>query len=191
MNTILDLAERAVSPTPFGKVEGTGDIRRVEIRREIKAPLSKVWQAITTPEQIAMWFTPCEFELVEGADIKLMFDEEPKYRQKKHTSYGKIKLVMPESVFGYTWVDDTGASWHQFDLMEGDSGTTIITIMATGMVPDDGFSVGVGWHQMSERLAHYMEAGEGVRLEFDRIKEIYLHYKGRYGPEDQNARGNQ
>ena len=176
-DTMNSLIECAVSPTEFGKVEGHGTSRRVEVRREIKTSIAKTWEAITNADQMSKWFTECDFELIEGSQIALHFSEDAKYRRKEHTNYGVIKLIHPQNIFGYTWETDGVSSWVQFDLIEGDHGSTLLTIMSIGMTAKDGWNVGVGWHQMTERLAHYLENDEAVLLEFDRVKEIYLHYK--------------
>ena len=45
--------------------------------RRIKAPIQRVWHALTDHRELAQWFFPIDGHLMEGSEIVIRWDEEP------------------------------------------------------------------------------------------------------------------
>jgi len=106
---------------------------------EINAPVSKVWEALTTPELIKKYFfgTEAKSDWKEGSDITYTGE----WQGEKYTDKGKILKLIPEKLLTIThWSSRTGKpdtpenySPHSYQL-EADGNTTRIT-----MVQEDAF----------------------------------------------------
>jgi len=40
----------------YASIQGDGDVRRVALQNELNAPISRVWEAVTTVDQIQHWW---------------------------------------------------------------------------------------------------------------------------------------
>ncbi|MES2134102.1 MAG: SRPBCC family protein [Bacteroidota bacterium] len=72
----------------------------------IKAPVAKVWKAITTPESIKKYLmgTTVKTDWQEGSSISY----EGEYNGKKYHDKGIIKKIKPESIFQSTYWSSMG-----------------------------------------------------------------------------------
>lgn len=82
----------------LGQVSKEADGFKVAFERVFQHPIEKVWDAITNPEKLKIWFTDMEFELVPGNKMCIWF------RDEAHTeSYGQILVVAPPHRFEFSW----------------------------------------------------------------------------------------
>ena len=139
-------------------VSGGGDYRRIEVRRVVNAPIERVWNAITSADEIRHWWAAGSVDPREGGRVKLgdgeatgsdLFDLD-----------GRVKVCLPPHVFEFTWNEayDPAEGLVRFDLVETAGGRTQITLV--NMVPTKHV-VGAcaGWHQIIERLDAYLQIG--------------------------------
>eukprot|EP01036_Dinobryon_divergens_P057970 gene57970-77359_t len=66
----LDALE-LLSDAPLGVVTTHGDTQQVVFERQLRAPVEKVWAALTTPERLADWFGDAVVDLRVGGSIRL------------------------------------------------------------------------------------------------------------------------
>jgi uncharacterized protein YndB with AHSA1/START domain len=95
----------------------------VEIKRLIKAPRERVFEAFTTPEQILKWIGPKDCEGL-SADVDLRVGGQYRFRINTDThgdveAYGFFREIKPPSRLVYTW------RWGDPSL---DCGETLITV---------------------------------------------------------------
>lgn len=81
-----------------GKITKKSDGFQVKFERVLNYHIATVWDAITNPEKLKMWFTDFEMVLEEGADITIKFRDEA-----GTVTSGQIIKVDPPHRFEYTW----------------------------------------------------------------------------------------
>jgi hypothetical protein len=64
-------AKALLSDAPLGEVTVADDNLQVVFHRHLRAPVAKVWAALTTPERLADWFTKAVVDLRVGGTIHL------------------------------------------------------------------------------------------------------------------------
>jgi uncharacterized protein YndB with AHSA1/START domain len=116
-----------------------------EIRLERVLPFSPevVWDAITDPQKLAIWFTDIEMDFTVGGKMTIWFRDE-----QKTESFGKITRIEAPRIFEYTWEDEL-ATWEIFP-----EGAGRCKLMLTySRLPDQyAHSVPAGWHQLLDQL---------------------------------------
>jgi hypothetical protein len=58
-----------LSEAPPGEVTVAGSNLRIVFRRHLRAPVQKVWAALTIPERLADWFATATIDLRVGGSI--------------------------------------------------------------------------------------------------------------------------
>src|SRR6187397_1397552 len=71
---------------------------KVIFERMLNHDIQIVWDAITNPEKLKMWFTDFEMEFKEGGDLKIKFRD-----AAKTVTTGKIITIQPPNKFAWTW----------------------------------------------------------------------------------------
>lgn len=111
-----------------------GTMHVVELRRTIKAPREKVFEAWTQPEQMKRWACPegVTLESVEsdprpGGTYRLAMRGE---EGERHTAHGSYRVVEPPARLVYTW------DWEEEDQAMGE---TVVTVEF--LVVDEGTEV--------------------------------------------------
>ncbi|MEK4249118.1 SRPBCC family protein [Paenibacillus sp. FSL W7-1287] len=134
---------------------------QLEIRKVIvlKAPIDKVWKAVSTSEGIAAWWMPSTFEPVVGHEFVLhtgQFGDSP----------CKVTELEPPHRLSFNW----GKDWQlTFELKELEEGETEFTLIHSGWDPDKVTEFGQphtvirgimdgGWEKIvNEKLPAYVE----------------------------------
>jgi uncharacterized protein YndB with AHSA1/START domain len=137
---------------------------------EIKAPIDKVWDAITMPEHLGAWFGD------SGATVDLRVGGELSMTWKEHgTGWAVIDVIEPKTRFVWRWArsaekkptpgDQTTV---EFTLQESGSGTllrvvesgfTTLDMDETAQAAAREDNVG-GWESETNELKDYVEAGK-------------------------------
>jgi uncharacterized protein YndB with AHSA1/START domain len=94
------------------------------IERIFNVPVEKVWEAITSKEQMKQWyFDIAEFEPEDG--FEFTFDGEND--GKKYVHLCKITEVVPHKKLSYSWryKETEGMSYLSFELFEEGEGTRL------------------------------------------------------------------
>lgn len=154
----------------LGKFTKERDGYQVKFERVFPFARPLVWDAITNPARLAIWFTDIEMDFREGGAITIYF------RDKERTkSSGKIIRINPPHLFQYSWEDEL-ATWELFE--EINSCRLVLTY---SKLPDEyAKSVPAGWHILLDQLdtmlhgrtEHYPFGGEETE-EGIRMKKVY------------------
>jgi uncharacterized protein YndB with AHSA1/START domain len=88
-----------------GKVTKANDGYRVVLVRELSHPIESVWNALTDPKKLRIWFTDIEGDSHPGAEIRIIFQGED-----RTVTTGKIVTMDKPVLFEFTWEDEL-ASW--------------------------------------------------------------------------------
>lgn len=111
-----------------------------------------VWDAITHPDKLALWFFPVTPDLRPGGKMEIRFpDGTP--------SYCTITQVEPGRLFEFIWESmdegpDELARWELFP--EGDSGCKLV-LNYTRLIDRYAISVPTGWHNMLDHLEEVLQ----------------------------------
>lgn len=160
---------------------GHGKYRRVEVRRVVDAPIDRVWEAISSAEEMERWWSAGVLEGREGGRIHLHMDTD---ECDGLPLDGQIKVFLPPHVLEFTWHEayDPAMGVVRFDLIEVEGGKTQVTL--TNFVPaDDVVPASAGWHEIVERLGTYVRTGERVPVpegdsRFKELESLYGREQG-------------
>lgn len=162
----------------LGTLTGTGEYRRVEVKRTLNAPIEKVWSALTNSKELELWAGPCEIDPREGGRMK---SGDMECEGDGHAQDGTIKVFQPPHVLEYTWSDaHAEGGLVRYDLVALDANTTEITLVNT-LNSTDFIAAAAGWHEMLERLSQTLDTGEAITDSTERGKELYAIYQNALG----------
>jgi uncharacterized protein YndB with AHSA1/START domain len=140
-----------LSDAPLGEVTTTSDALQVVFTRRYRAPVEKVWAALTTPERLADWFATAKVDLRAGGSISLDWNGE---------NQGTYEITVCDPPRSLAWVWPLGGrdTLVRFDLAP-DAGGTQLTLTHSGLDPHGGPGSGVraGWHAHLEGLPEAIE----------------------------------
>lgn len=126
-----------------GKVTKANDGYRVVLRRELNHSIDTVWNALTDPEKLRIWFTDIEGDFRPGAEIRIFFQDKDRTVTK-----GLIVTMNEPVLFEFTWEDEL-ASWK---LEKLGSNRTRLTLEYSRLADNYAVSVPAGWHQLIDQL---------------------------------------
>lgn len=89
------MAQKITLSEHYGTFNKTGEIYDIIFERLLNHPIKKVWEAITRPEQLALWLGATKVDLKLGGDITI--------RLKMTEVTGKIIQLEAERLLEYTW----------------------------------------------------------------------------------------
>lgn len=166
----------------FSKIQGQGEVRRISLKNELKAPILRVWDTITEVRHLKSWWPDWKpggtIEKCEGGTIKL---------GDGSWIDGTIKVWRPPHIFEFVWQENImeESQWYEkntqnllrIDLVEVDKNTTLLHLIQ--FAPKDSVIGGAaGWHHFAgERLPKYLENIELLDDE-QRFYQIKLLYEG-------------
>lgn len=134
---------------------------RVDIDRTYPYPVSAVWKAVTTGEDITAWMQyPATLERRLGGRIFVDFNSEGSID-------GMVCAWEPERVFAYTW----GLSIVRWTLEPSDGGTHL-HFTNSSVRPDIIMGFASGWHAFIDHLGPHL-AGETVEDRYEALQDVY------------------
>jgi uncharacterized protein YndB with AHSA1/START domain len=136
-------------------IAGQGAFRRVELKRNLNAPIEKVWSAITNVDEVAKWWAPGVIEPREGGRFQLGMDTS---ECEGFPLDGVIKVFEPPYLLEYTWNEDyvPAQGVVRIELLELDDNTTQLILIQS--VPEkDAGEASKGWQEITDSLAEYIE----------------------------------
>jgi uncharacterized protein YndB with AHSA1/START domain len=149
MSTVTATARQALlSDAPPGEVTITGDTLQVVFHRHLRAPIEKVWAALTVPERLADWFAEAVVDLRVGGSITLDWGSKNQGRMQ-------ITLCEPPRRLAWVWRLDGRDTLVRFDLAP-EAGGCALTLTHSG-VPMSAGGVRAGWHAHLEGLPGAVE----------------------------------
>ena len=164
----------------YAQIQGEGTVRRVSLTNTINAPLAVVWEAITTLEQVQLWWPDWQpggiIEPAEGGTIRL---------GDGSWIDGLIKVWRPPHILEFTWQEQptNNPDWYEaatcsllrIDLVElgaAKTGLNLVQFMPAASAPGGA----AGWHHFAgERLKSLLETGK-VEDTAGRIEELLKLY---------------
>jgi uncharacterized protein YndB with AHSA1/START domain len=161
----------------LGKVSKEHDGYMVRYERVYDHAIARVWDAITNPEKMAIWFMDVEMDLQPGAKMTLTFGDEARTK-----SYGKVLTVEPSKLFEFLWLNEEGgpdelAQWELTEL-----GPEKTKLIFTYSRVDEKYVSGVpaGWHIMLNHLQEVLDGrtapfpfSDGTGEEENQMKAVY------------------
>ena len=144
--TAARLPEPLLSDAPLGEVTKSGDSWQVVFHRRLRAPIEKVWAALTVPERLADWFTSATIDLRVGGVIHLSWTDVT------------IAVCEPPRSLAWTWELDGRETLVRFDLVPTASGCELtLTHSGLKLGGSNGPGVRSGWHAHLEGLPDAIE----------------------------------
>ena len=146
-------------------VEQPGSAQTVEVRRVIRAPRARVFQAWTTPSEVKHWSAPGPVEVL-ASEIDLRVGGRFKLNMRSpdgapHSAFGEYREVDPPRRVVYTWswveepeVKDTIVTVDFNDL--GEKGTEVVLRHAGLETPKQRESHAHGWTSILEKLGQFV-----------------------------------
>jgi uncharacterized protein YndB with AHSA1/START domain len=131
-----------------GKLTKDADGYRVVFERNLNHSIEVVWDAISNPEKLKIWFTDFEMNLDPGSDIKIIFRD-----KNKTVTSGKVLEVDPPHKFVWTWEGEL-AVWELTS-----TGRNKCRLVLTYSKLTDQYAVGAtgGFHTLMDRLEKMLE----------------------------------
>lgn len=157
-----------MSNDELATIAGHGAARRLEVRRVIGAAIEQTWAAITSPEELALWWKCEVLEPREGGRIQ----------RADAGLNGTVKVMQAPYIFEFTWDDvNVAPGLVRFDLVEVGDGETLVTLVQ--YIPASHIlGAAAGWHEILERLGTYIDTGVLVPpsegdSRFEELKRVY------------------
>lgn len=151
----------------------------VEFERTYNAPVSRVWQAWTSPEEVKKWWGPdnvtipeCEIDLKVGGRIYIVMQADESMGEYAGTRWpmdGKFTKVEPEAALSYdvkAWTegDEAGTTLEQSHELsfseEGGKTKMRLKVTLNKIGPKAGMAVEgmkYGFGQQFDKLEKYLE----------------------------------
>jgi uncharacterized protein YndB with AHSA1/START domain len=153
-----------------GTVTNFDDHATVRFDRSINAPIDKVWSALTTAAELAIWLAPTAMAGRLGGQVRIDFGPDQKVA-------GEVLAIDPPAVLEFTWTF-TGEqdSVLRFELAAVGESTQLV--LEHRLLPaDQAVGYGAGWHAYLDRLA--AQVSDGVPPDWQtRFDEVLGTYAG-------------
>jgi uncharacterized protein YndB with AHSA1/START domain len=151
----------------FGQVSKNENGYEVKFERILPYNIETVWEAITDPKHLAIWFTDIAMDFKVGGQMTIFFRDE----NKTPSSAIITKLDRPH-IFEYLWEGEQ-ATWELF--AEGSSRCKLI-LTYSKLPTTYAISVPAGWHILLDQLEAVLKGrkepypfGGGEETEQERI----------------------
>jgi uncharacterized protein YndB with AHSA1/START domain len=165
----------------LGEIRKKIDGLEVKFDRTYNFSREAVWDAITNPEKLAIWFTDIEMDFVVGGKIKFRFRD-----ADKTESFGKIIRIKAPELFEFSW-DDELATWQLFEI---EKKKCRLVFTYSKLAENYAYSVPAGWHILLDQLEKVLNGNNkpypfgGEETEEARtMKAVYKDVVARQFPE--------
>jgi uncharacterized protein YndB with AHSA1/START domain len=141
-----------MDPKKTGKISKEPDGYRVQFERHYAFDVMTVWDAITNPNKIGVWFMKIDMELKPGARMTFYYGDE----NNTH-SYGRITAVEPGKLFEYIWENEDGPDeLTRWELFEEGPRSCKLVFTHSRMDEMYAWKVPSGWHITFDRLHEFL-----------------------------------
>ncbi len=142
-----------MDPQKKGKISRHADGYRVQFERHYNQSAMTVWDAITNPNKMKIWFMKVDMELKPGARMVIYFDDEHNTQ-----SYGTVTAVEPGRLFEYIWENEEAPDeltrWEIFP--EGPDSCKLV-LTHSRIIDSYAWRVPSGWHIMLDHLQQVLD----------------------------------
>lgn len=159
-----------------GTLQKNNDGYTIILERVYNHRIEKVWDAITNPEKMTMWFTDVEWDFRPGGEITFIFQDEERTRM-----HGKIKTINPPRLLEYEWHNEVPP--HEFarwELFEEGTEKTKLVLTYSRVIEDYAIGVSAGWHITLDDLERLLDGetafepfGGGPTEKSKAMKKVY------------------
>lgn len=158
--------------TPTGRIVVEDGRRVLRLTRELRAPATDVWAAVTEPERLQRWIGTWSGDPATGrVAFSMTAEGEAPYEDVEiHECDAPRTLRLTMSV--------GEQAWEMALRLSEDDGVTTLTFEQLGIDPVEAESVGPGWEYYLERLALALGGGDVDTVDFDR--DYYPAMQGHY-----------
>jgi len=134
-----------------GTISIDRDTATITFERRLSHPIERVWDAITNPDQRAVWYGPTTIEPKVNGHIETTAEGPPAPVEVRQ-SRGIIRVWDPPNVFEYEEESPvTGKTVIRFELSP-DGEATILRLINSGLKITDARGYAPGWHAFLDRL---------------------------------------
>ena len=146
---------------PLGTVSKASDgSYTLRYERHLSHPITRVWQAITDPAQVANWFGKLQAPWQEGSAYYLKFYESADARAE-----GTVLKKQPETLLEFTWLSKGEPMHVRWELAENGPNATTLVLTHTD-IKGGAQHYGSGWHVLLDKL---IEVVDGTRTEYGMV----------------------
>ncbi len=137
---------------------------KVVLERVLPHPIAAVWDAVTNPEKIRIWFMEFNIDFKVGGKMTMIFSDE-----ERTVTHGEVTRIEKPTLFEYLWEGEL-LKWELTALGENECKLTLThSRISENYMP----SVPAGWHVL---LRHIEEVLNGRTTPFpsgqDETEEI-------------------
>src|SRR5690606_27053106 len=139
-----------------GKLTNKAGEYEVRFERTLLHSAEAVWDAITNPEKLKLWFTDIDMDFKPGGRMTIHFRDAAKTK-----SPAKIIIIEPGKVFEFDWEGEI-VRWELYP--EGEKSCRLV-LFHRKVTPAYVVSASAGFHSLLDRL-ELMLAGEKRTYKF-------------------------
>jgi uncharacterized protein YndB with AHSA1/START domain len=126
-----------------GKITREPDGYMVVFQRNFQHPIEKVWDALTNPAILKIWFTEIEMDFREGGKMVFHFADDP-----KSVSNGEIVTIKAPHLFEFTWEGEL-ARW---ELTARSKTSCALKLTYSRLAEDYAVKAPAGFHIILDQL---------------------------------------
>ena len=145
---------------------------QLRFRRELRHPVSKVWKALTKPEELRMWFPDTVHVAAWRVGEKMEFTDE---NQRIEPFDGEVLAYDPPRLLEFRWGTDI-IRLEVEPRGDGSVLTLVDTIDELGKAARDG----AGWHLCLDALERALEGSKSPGRDWESVRVEYVE---KFGPE--------
>jgi uncharacterized protein YndB with AHSA1/START domain len=161
---------------PDGTVERTDDGRYViSFERRLAHPVARVWQALTTPDELIAWWGDADLDLTEGGRFNMRWLNTDDAGDSIVMHATIVKLV-PERLLV---LDGDRHGRLRWELTPDGDGTRLSFRSTTSLEPEFLTKVPAGWHFHLDALARHLAGGETDLVEITEWEPIHAAYESK------------
>lgn len=127
----------------LGKVTKQADGYFVKFERILPHPIGTVWEALTNPDLLRIWFTDIEMDFRPGGKMTIRFRDEA-----RTATYGEVIKIEPPHLFVFSWEHEL-AEWQ---LSEEPGNKCKLKLIYSRLDKDYAARAPAGFHTLLDRL---------------------------------------
>ena len=150
----------------------------IRLERLYNHPVSKVWDALTDPAKMTIWFMDVEWDFKPGGKITFTFPDEERTK-----SYGRFVSIEHEKLIEFFWENEDGPDeFGRWELFPEDDKTRLV-LTYTRVQANLATSVMTGWHIVLNDFgdflngnSEFLQSGDGTQFT-DEQEALKAKYK--------------
>ncbi len=143
----------------FAELSKHEDGYQVRFERVYPHAIEHVWDAITDPAKISVWFHETESERQVGGRLTIRFNDEAKTE-----TYGRIVAYDPPRLYEFMWEnEDVPDELTRWELHEEGPNQCRLVFTHSRLAETYGVSVSAGWHFTLDDLGQFLDGAQIAR----------------------------